>query len=134
MAICYGIKVMVCDECGKRWLPESENLPVQCPNRDCRSRKWNKSGKVYDAPEPAIMAAQVPSNLQPLAQAPPVSPASLMASLRAVVAHLEQPVEDDEPTLPMCAYTEYEPESGETYQCGLRQHSFKVKHTRGARI
>ena len=138
MAICYGIKVMVCDECGKRWLPESENLPAQCPNRDCRSRKWNKSGKVYDAPD----YIEHPDPAAP----PPAAAASLgdvMARFGLTTASkmheqpsapILTPVEDDEPTLPMCAYTEYDPESGETYQCGLRQHSFKVKHTRGSRV
>ena len=33
----------------------------------------------------------------------------------------------------MCSYTEYDPETGETYRCGLKAHTGKVKHTRGCR-
>jgi len=34
----------------------------------------------------------------------------------------------------MCPYTEYDPESGETYRCSLPEHDGKVKHQRGERI
>lgn len=33
-----------------------------------------------------------------------------------------------------CAYTEYDQETGETYRCGLSEHSQKVKHTRGPKV
>ena len=139
MAICYGIKVMVCDECGHRWLPEQNGaIPTQCPSRKCRSRRWNDSQVIVGQPEatPSLCAPQS-------IQAAPASPTDLMARLGLTTASrmhephaapVLTPVDDEEPVLPMCAYTEYDPESGETYQCGLREHTFKVKHTRGARI
>lgn len=34
----------------------------------------------------------------------------------------------------MCPYSEYDPESGETYRCGLAVHSGKVRHTRGSKV
>jgi hypothetical protein len=34
----------------------------------------------------------------------------------------------------MCAYTEYDMETGETYRCGRTVHGPKVKHTRGERV
>ena len=141
MAICYGIKVMVCDECGKRWLPESENLPVQCPNRDCRSRNWHKSGKVYDAPD-YIEHPDPTDQLRSATPAPPSTKADLMAHLGLTTAstmHQAQPVtvlppvDDDEPA-PRCTYTEYDPDTSETYRCGRLEHSLKIKHTRGARV
>jgi hypothetical protein len=43
---------------------------------------------------------------------------------------------DWKPTSPvdgvMCSYREYDPDTGETYACGLREHLPKVRHTRGA--
>lgn len=38
----------------------------------------------------------------------------------------------DEPKQAMCSYTEWDGDTGEHYRCGLREHSIKVKHTRGA--
>ena len=35
---------------------------------------------------------------------------------------------------PMCSYTEYDPQTGETYGCCLPAHTGKVKHQRGVRI
>jgi hypothetical protein len=34
----------------------------------------------------------------------------------------------------MCPYTEYDPETGETYGCLLAEHSLKIKHRRGPAI
>lgn len=130
MAISYGIKVLICDACGKRWLPEGSKMPVQCPSRDCRSRRWNESGEVFDSPT-EIASAPAP---QP---ATPDSIGALMARLGMTTASklhqqpstpIESPAEDDEPELPMCTYEEYDIDSGETMLCGLHQHSFKVKH------
>ena len=138
MAIKYGVKVLECDVCGHRWLPKGEKEPERCPVRSCWSRRWNDSQVIIGHPE-ATPALRAP---QPITAAP-ASPADLMARLGLTTASrmheqtsapILTPVEDDEPLLPMCDYTEYDPESGETYQCGLRQHTFKVKHTRGARI
>jgi hypothetical protein len=34
----------------------------------------------------------------------------------------------------MCAYTEYDTDTGETYRCGRPVHGVKVKHTRGVKL
>lgn len=52
---------------------------------------------------------------------------------------LEPEIEDEdipdlEPEFPMCAYREYDSESGETYGCRLREHGPKVKHQRGDKL
>lgn len=36
-------KAWVCDECEHEWLA-GEEYPKQCPNRGCRSRRWNAGG------------------------------------------------------------------------------------------
>jgi hypothetical protein len=41
---------------------------------------------------------------------------------------------ESEEEVPMCTYTEYVSEEGETYRCGLRRHSNKVRHTRGDKL
>ena len=133
MAIQYNIAVNVCEVCGHRWLPKSGKCD-RCANQACRSRGWNASGHIIGE---AI--APLPTSQMPTAD----SPAALFARLGLTTASkmLEQPpptistpVEDDETALPMCSYTEYDTDSGETYRCGLRQHSCKVKHTRGNRV
>ena len=37
------MRVAVCDVCGHRWIPETEN-PPNCPSKACRSTLWNKRG------------------------------------------------------------------------------------------
>ena len=34
----------------------------------------------------------------------------------------------------MCSYTEYDPETGETYRCGREVHGPKVNHTKGKKL
>jgi hypothetical protein len=72
---------------------------------------------------------------------PDVAPAGNpdIAALRAICA-------GDLPTTPVvqtttataerrhCSYTEYDQETGETYRCGLPEHSQKVRHTRGPKV
>jgi hypothetical protein len=36
-------KDRVCDVCGHRWIPETEN-PPHCSSKKCRSALWNKGG------------------------------------------------------------------------------------------
>jgi hypothetical protein len=37
------MRVAVCDVCGHRWIPETEN-PPNCPSKKCRSTLWDKGG------------------------------------------------------------------------------------------
>src|ERR1700758_1980033 len=37
------MRVAVCDVCGHRWIPETEN-PPNCPSKACRSTLWDKGG------------------------------------------------------------------------------------------
>jgi len=41
MAIVHR-EVYRCDECGWDWIPRKKGeVPENCPNRECRSRRWN---------------------------------------------------------------------------------------------
>lgn len=42
--------------------------------------------------------------------------------------------EPDEMLVEPCPYTEYDPDTGETYACGLAVHAPRVKHTRGKAV
>lgn len=37
------MRIAVCDVCGHKWIPETEN-PPNCPSKKCRSTLWNKGG------------------------------------------------------------------------------------------
>ena len=37
------MRIAVCDVCGHRWIPETEN-PSNCPSKKCRSTLWDKNG------------------------------------------------------------------------------------------
>lgn len=34
-------KVFHCDRCNWEWIPEADKIPERCPNRKCRTRRWN---------------------------------------------------------------------------------------------
>lgn len=37
------MQIAVCDVCGHRWIPETEN-PPNCPSKKCRSTLWDRGG------------------------------------------------------------------------------------------
>jgi hypothetical protein len=57
--------VCVCDQCSKRWLPETDKMPLRCSR--CKSTKWNSGAP---APEPTA-APQMPDAPEPV---PPAAP------------------------------------------------------------
>lgn len=61
-----------------------------------------------------------------------------LSDLRNLVAGIDSKYEESpmfgEPAQPMCAYTEYDTETGETYRCGRTVHGPKIKHTRGEKV
>jgi hypothetical protein len=68
---------------------------------------------------------------------PPMDHHAILDSLRSSIQPQARPVEveeQDEPTLPMCAHTEYDGETGETYRCALRQHSNKIRCVKGEKV
>ena len=48
-------KSLRCDQCQYSWVSIANELPIYCPNRDCRSREWNgKKKKRKPARQPKI--------------------------------------------------------------------------------
>lgn len=85
--------------------------------------------------EPGLKASPVPpSKASPPPPVPAVQMNDAMARFMAKLpcAAIVEVEEQDE--RPMCSYREYDPEAGETYACGLREHVGKIKHTRGAAV
>lgn len=108
------VKCWKCDECGHRWI-KTELWPAQCASSKCRKRSWNKF-QVAAAP-----VRREPKDV-PRPKAPPPPPAAPIVEAEAQEERL------------MCSYREYDPDTGETYACGLREHPGKVKHTRGSAV
>lgn len=42
------VEAYVCDVCGYKWLPRASRLPIFCPAKDCRSRRWDKCSSKTD--------------------------------------------------------------------------------------
>ena len=55
----------------------------------------------------------------------PASPTKILEELKQIGS--VRPASE----IPMCKYTEYDPETGEMYGCRLPEHGPKVKHQRG---
>lgn len=103
-----------CDVCGYEWIPRSDG--VRCGNRKCRSTRWNMSGGSLGSNRK--VAAQV--------QLLPPDTKPDMAALRAIAAG--KTTEAPDPEVEMCAYKEYDQDTGETMGCGLPKHSMKQRH------
>ena len=100
-----------CEVCGHNWY--SWTVPPRCASRECKSRKWNESAKDKTKPE----------SLKP--------PKMIIERPKAQTEARE--IEEPESDVEMCAYKEYDQESGETYACSLPL-GHKVKHQRGRRL
>jgi len=109
---------------------------VQCPR--CRSPYWDRervNGEVVrvvprsggSASRPGANGSSDKANL---------SGVSLGQAYRGSAGDsgTGQKIGGDEEAVEMCPYTEYDPEDGETYRCGLAKHGPKVKHTRGRKV
>ena len=110
-------------------LPDS--LAAKLESR-CLVRKVSKTDVLVEAIERGWDEAV--SQPEPTAHRP-ASPLSIPGVfLGSQLTSQTAPVYEPEPEpleMPMCSYTEYDPETGETYRCGLAVHGPKVKHTRG---
>lgn len=121
-----------CDECGHRWI-KTELWPERCASSKCRKRSWNKNQVA------AALVRQEPKEApRPQAAPPPPAAAAQMndAMARFMAKLPAAPIVEAEAQeeRSMCSYREYDPETGETYACGLREHPGKVRHTRGAAV
>jgi hypothetical protein len=104
---------MECDECHHQWIQRTAELPKRCPSRKCNSRLWNEDARQMVVTAPPVVKVET-------------HPVRAVSTPREVVAiQIEQQ--------PMCTYTEYDTETGETYGCNLPP-GHKSKHRRGAMI
>lgn len=128
----------VCEVCKFAWLIADRDRPPEwCASAKCRSRKWNKSTKlaVSIAEEEKPAAKPEPKKVEVKAKPKPVASEDDDDFFDDLIPNRKvAPVVEPEPDLPMCDYTEYDPDTGETYACGLRMPHPKVKHTRGLAI
>lgn len=122
----------VCFRCGYEWEQRGVATPRQCPY--CKSPKWAlaRGAKAFRS---SVVTDPAPAYRQPEPEILPPSTVD-MDSLRAIAAgnftRTTDPLEssDRQP----CQYTEWDPDTGETYRCGLSAHPPKVKHTRGPKV
>jgi hypothetical protein len=128
-----------CNQCEQDW--EQRKLggdPVQCPRchrTDWREPKKGKNGKtegrlVSENVELPGGISRFPRKEQACVSGP-ANPASA-GNIKSPNGPREQPGFDAKAV--MCPYTEYDPETGETYGCLLAEHSLKIKHRRGPAI
>jgi hypothetical protein len=122
-------------------LPDSEREPVRgeacdgagVPVRSLKGGGITQRGRAQTAVQ--IGKSEEDSKAVQVRPTPSVQiPESLRGKLK-VASELESPVDENEALgVEMCPYTEYDPESGETYRCARGAHGPKVKHTRGERV
>ena len=129
---------MDCKKCGHSWKPIVEK-PLKCPA--CNQPKYWLE-KVRNRDEETVRG--MPRSTGGTAR-PGANGASDKANLPGVpVGQAYRRSEKDfrsgageggdAEAVEMCPYTEYDPEDGETYRCGLAKHGPKVRHTRGRQI
>jgi len=130
-------------KCGAEWEPRVSN-PIQCPR--CkrvlpRSGNGNRSAVGSGEVGGVVRGSGVhASGSSRRAKARVESSGVRMPDVEARDDHGKDFAatsgKDWKPTSPvdgvMCSYREYDPDTGETYACGLREHLPKVRHTRGA--
>lgn len=66
-----------CDECGHEWLM-ADIHPERCPNRKCRSRKWDKDTK----PEPEHEPKPVQPEKTPAVEHKPIDSFSVSSNIQ----------------------------------------------------
>ena len=112
----------ICLRCGHNWRPRKDDPPVQCPR--CRSPYWDRERKdAVECPKPSGVDRRIPGKV----------PDDVLP-VEGVPVGSDEGAGGDAEAVEMCPYTEYDPEDGETYRCGLAKHGPKVKHTRGRKV
>jgi hypothetical protein len=136
-----------CNQCEQDW--EQRKLggdPVQCPR--CHRTDWRElkkgnrgsrdagvgSGNIGSRALCASVRGRVGVASGPNTQreVPPKDARVIEAPGKTGVGNALEISGDKEPLT--CPYTEYDPETGETYGCLLAEHSLKIKHRRGPAI
>jgi len=111
---CITIEAWKCDLCGHVWLKQAGVTPKQCAK--CRTRIWNSDSD-------GEKAAQMIIEKKP--ETPRAIP--LIERVRQIEA---REIESEEP---ICEYTEYVSDIGETYRCKLPL-GHRSNHRMGSQI
>lgn len=92
--------------------------------------EWNDiPAEIYVTPEPS---AQVKPDIAALRA---ICAGNVPPSGASPAFHPLDPTQAPMPTTRQpCSYTEYDTDTGETYRCGLSEHSGKIRHTRGPKV
>ena len=124
------MEIKNCKRCGEPWCFHGTGRPIRCGK--CKSPYWdrervNETGDDQGSGGAGSVVRSAGRHFHPGNQ----------GGRREVPAHMRQqavgsvaPVEHgsdegaggDAEAVEMCPYTEYDPEDGETYRCGLAKH------------
>jgi hypothetical protein len=130
------MEIKTCKRCGEPWCFHGTGRPIRCGK--CKSPYWDRERVNGEA------VRGVPRSTGGTSR-PGANGASDKENMPGVSLGqtYRRPAEDpgtgpetggDAGAVEMCPYTEYDPEDGETYRCGLAKHGPKVKHTRGRKV
>jgi len=101
-----------CDLCGHVWYTKADDPPKACAK--CKRRNWDRPFLSKRPEQPAVPIKVARAIPKPQAESPKASAT----------------IEDDGP---ICEYTEYVSDIGETYRCNLSL-GHKSKHRMGAQV
>ncbi len=110
------VPVLECNECKHQWIQRRGELPKRCPSRKCNSRLWNEDAK-QSIPVVNVQKSQVRA----------------VSIERQTVREVASPVIVQAAEYELCAYTEYDQDTGESYGCSLPL-GHRMKHKRGAKL
>ena len=156
-------KVWHCDECGFEWIRTEGVVPLQCPSRKCRSRKWNTGGDSETRNElqgervGAVGSGSRGRARQVLSgqgtercvsdecadagkrrgndSVPAQRAAEVQATLSRRGISVRRASEIDEaPESTVCGFQAFNDQDGDTYRCGLAKHGPRVKHGNWAKV
>lgn len=145
------MELKTCKRCGEMWCFHGTGKPIRCGK--CKSPYWDRERRDAEGDEGSgrqgTRRAGIPGIEVVRGQPGAVSQVVLSPRSGDREAHfriVDEPtqsahenrrtiaVPSDEGLVTLCAYTEYDTDTGETYRCGRPVHGAKVKHTRGAKL
>ena len=132
------MEIKNCKRCGEPWCFHGTGRPIRCGK--CKSPYWDRE-RVNESGQDSqgrVGGSRVPETSKRTAQVREHSRQVVWEQGVGICAPFEPGVDEgaggDAEAVEMCPYTEYDPEDGETYRCGLAKHGPKVKHTRGRKV
>ena len=116
------MEIKNCKRCGEPWCFHGTGRPIRCGK--CKSPYWDRERQdAVECRKPSGVDRRVPGTVP-----------NDVLPVESVPVGSDEGAGGDAEAVDMCPYTEYDPEDGETYRCGLAKHGPKVKHTRGRKV